>query len=1108
MTFLRWRTGRNHRLAASLGASSRNRARTRSGVRVLEQCEDRVLMAVVTLGAAKSFAVLGATTVTNTGLTSIVGDVGVSPGSAITGFPPGIVTSGSLHAGDAVAAQAHADLATAYGVLAGETSTVNLTGQPLGGLTLAPGVYHFDTSAALAGILTLDAQGNPDARFDFQIGTTLTTGSGSSIRLINGGRDSNVFFQVGTSATLGTNTAFAGSILANTSITATTGASFVHGRALAVNGAVTLDSNTFSIPLDPPPVVTSLFPVSVPESATGLTLTVNGTDFVAGSVVLFNGTPLTTVFVGSTQLQVTVPAVDVGEEGTATITVLTPGPGGGLSGPQLFTITDPSVVALGGFTLNATFGTPTGSQTVATFTDPGGPEPNLNDPLPANINAHYAATIAWGDGTPSTPGVLSFNAITGLFTVSGNHTYLVSGSSPITVTINHEGAPPVTVTSTALVGDPGVTSATAVAVHAVEGQNTDLVVLATFIDADPNSTAHDWNAKINWGDASPISTATIVLAGGDPVTGGNVFQVIAGHTYAEEGPAAPVVFNPIATITDVDSPGAVPFTLPLNITLADAALSSQGSTIEAIEGIGFTGQLIATFSDANPGGAVADFTTGGGTVSINWGDGSPVVNVSAANVTLTGGTFSVTGSHTYAESGSFKVTVTANDDGGSQTVAHSVAVVADAALVVSPTQPIVNLTEGRQSTGTVASFTDANPAAPVGDFAATIDWGDGTPRSTGTISQPGGAGSAFLVTGTHTYADAGVDGGVGHFPIIVYVTDQGGSTLTVANTANVADVAITLAGILNPASDSGQSHTDAITNVNQPNFYGTSEPFSHIVLFATPTTGGTPVQIGQTTAGGDGSWSITTNRLLDGSYTITGTATDQFAKTTTGFTVPATAVTFLPNAGQGPLVIDTVGPRVTHVAFDRLNGEVDVVFQDDRTGLNQATVLDSANYALTKPHKPFAAFLATSLNATPSSNPTAPEKVVAVFNGGRTLRGPYFLFTIRDSTRGPSSVQDVAGNSLDGEFYGSFASGNSVPGGDFVAMLNAYHNKVFAPQTVIGTANAANGGQGGLPVGSLHSGIFTHVLPRRAAGSLAVTGRVRQASPVAGHHPHGPRHHG
>ena len=197
-----------------------------------------------TLGQAKSFAVLGGSAVTNTGPTIVNGDLGVSPGTSVTGFPPGIV-NGAKHVTDAVAAQAQSDTTTAYNNLAGQTPFTDMTGQDLGGKTLTAGVYRFSSSAQLTGDLTLDAQGNAGAVFVFQIGTTLTTASGSSVKLINGGSLCDVFWQVGSSATLGTTTSFLGNILALQSITLNTGA-HVLGRALARNGAVTMDDNTIS----------------------------------------------------------------------------------------------------------------------------------------------------------------------------------------------------------------------------------------------------------------------------------------------------------------------------------------------------------------------------------------------------------------------------------------------------------------------------------------------------------------------------------------------------------------------------------------------------------------------------------------------------------------------------------------------------------------------------------------------------------------------------------------------------------------------------------------------------------------------------------------------
>ncbi|HEX7154120.1 MAG TPA: ice-binding family protein [Thermoanaerobaculia bacterium] len=228
------------------------------------------LAAQISLGTAQSFGALGGSAVTNTGATTVNGNVGVSPGTSVTGFPPGVVVGGAIHSNDAVAVQAQNDLTTAYNEIAATPCTVDLTGQNLGGLTLTPGVYCFDSSAQLTGALVLDAQGNPNALFLFKIGSTLTTASGSSVTLINGGSSCNrVFWQVGSSATIGTGTSFAGDILALTSITLTTGANTT-GKLLARNGAVTLDTNNVNTcgTAIVCPVIT-INPASLPNGSVG-----------------------------------------------------------------------------------------------------------------------------------------------------------------------------------------------------------------------------------------------------------------------------------------------------------------------------------------------------------------------------------------------------------------------------------------------------------------------------------------------------------------------------------------------------------------------------------------------------------------------------------------------------------------------------------------------------------------------------------------------------------------------------------------------------------------------------------------------------------------------
>ncbi|MGJ9426442.1 ice-binding family protein [Nesterenkonia halotolerans] len=195
------------------------------------------------LGTTESYSVLGGQTVTNTGPTTLSGDLGVSPGEAVTGFPPGLV-SGTVNAGNAAAGQAQSDLVIAYNDLAGRAPTASVSGD-LAGQTYVDGVYNSSGPLGLTGTVTLDGQGDPNSVFIFQVASTLITDTGSNVALINGAQACNVYWQVGSSATLGTASNFAGSILALTSITATTGAT-VQGRALARNGAVTLDSNVFT----------------------------------------------------------------------------------------------------------------------------------------------------------------------------------------------------------------------------------------------------------------------------------------------------------------------------------------------------------------------------------------------------------------------------------------------------------------------------------------------------------------------------------------------------------------------------------------------------------------------------------------------------------------------------------------------------------------------------------------------------------------------------------------------------------------------------------------------------------------------------------------------
>ncbi len=198
--------------------------------------------ATVGLGSAASFSVLGGSTVTNTGSTTMFGDLGLSPGSSVTGAPHSL---GATHVDDAVAVGAKNDLTTAYNNAASRPSNGS-AGTDLAGQIFLPGVRSASSSLLLSsGSVTLDAQGDPNAVFIFQIGSTLITSSSTSVLLVNGAQACNVFWQVGSSATLGTGTRFVGTIMALATITANTAAT-IHGRLLAQTGAVNLDTNTIT----------------------------------------------------------------------------------------------------------------------------------------------------------------------------------------------------------------------------------------------------------------------------------------------------------------------------------------------------------------------------------------------------------------------------------------------------------------------------------------------------------------------------------------------------------------------------------------------------------------------------------------------------------------------------------------------------------------------------------------------------------------------------------------------------------------------------------------------------------------------------------------------
>jgi streptogramin lyase len=681
---------------------------------------------------------------------------------------------------------------------------------------------------------------------------------------------------------------------------------------------------------------------------------------------------------------------------------------------------------------SATEGTPF-SGTVATFTDAG--------PQTPSVPADYSAAITWGDGVTN-PGTVATNPNGPGFIVNGTHTF-EEGSfiAGVAVTDNASGKTfqaPLTFS----VADAPLTGAAGIPVAAVEGRPLNNVPVATFTDGNPLATASDYTAAIDWGDGVTSPGSFTVVSRSATAT---ILQVSGSHLYAMAG-AFPIG----VTVTDVG--GQTLTSTAALATVADAPLSSSGASIVGTEGTSLTAP-VATFTDADPNGVVGDYTA-----VITWGDGTTGAGtISAIGASPNGEVFIVSGTHAYTEEGTYPVTATISDVGGSKTFAATQSVIADAALTAAPSFVATNA--GQSFTLAVASFTDADPNGMVSDYTATIDWGDGTPASAGTIVANNSGG--FSVFGTHTYAASLVPiGGGGSFTITTTIHDAGGASVTVSGPASVLGVPIVvpivvpinLTGQLNPSSDSGVSNQDAITNVTQPNFFGNSAPGSIIQLFAQATSGGNTFLIGQGVTDASGFWSVNSNVLAQGQYIITAMATDSSGHTVANATI-------LPSSH--PLVIDTAGPKVTRVFFDRVHGQIDVTFQDNLSGMDQAQVVSAANYLLTKQNARRGMFLVNKIMASPGG-PTSPEPVVLTFNNARQIRGGTYIFTI--FSRG---IRDVAGNALDGEFFGFFPSGNNLPGGNFVAGLGAVHHTIFAPKTLLGHATPV------VPPGTPSSGVTT-----------------------------------
>ena len=392
---------------------------------------------------------------------------------------------------------------------------------------------------------------------------------------------------------------------------------------------------------------------------------------------------------------------------------------------------------------------------VATFTDD-----NL-----AATPADFTATIDWGDGTAVAP-ASSIGESSAAFVVLGGHTYADEGTFTVTVTISDvsPGTGTATATSTATVTEADALSGTPVNFSAASGASVTPTV-GNFTDTDTANTPSDFTASINWGDAT-VSSGTVVS------TGPGNFAVSGTHTYGVSG-----TFTVTVTLTD-DAPGTA------TAMVTDTANVTNGFTVTAVpftatEGVSFIG-VVASGADANKSATTLAAT-------IDWGDGTSAAGV----VTGPPSSFTISGSHTYPDEGTFTVQVTVTEtSGGAGMATGSASATVSEADVLTGHAVAVNAQEAVLFSGTVATFTDTNTSNTVADFTATINWGDGTPVSAGTVT--GSAGN-FSVSGSHTYATSGP------FTITVTLADDAPGTAT-ATVSSVATVSAAIAQV--PTLDS------------------------------------------------------------------------------------------------------------------------------------------------------------------------------------------------------------------------------------------------------------------------------------------------------------------
>ncbi len=662
----------------------------------------------------------------------------------------------------------------------------------------------------------------------------------------------------------------------------------------------------------------------------------------------------------------------------------------------------------------AVLGTGLGAgSTSSNFTVDGGPGANT-----LVINA-TGTTAAFSPTSPPVPGngIVTFGAATSFTYLNfTNLSELASNTAPTIV------APP----------SPSISY--------YVGVPLDDVVVGAFTDPDLIESATSYSATITWGDGVQ-SAGTISPAPNSPA-GVNEFFVTGSHTYS----TFPYSASYQITISVTDAGGTflsnangIPVTVqmpavidpttaaPIVTTGNGAALSNSiavgPTTAEAATaGTLVSIPVILSFTDGNQAPAATLFTA-----AIDWGDGTSPSVGAITNQNIGGTSFYfIAGSHTYAGPVGSTDTVTVTIYFAGQVQAVATTTMAVNGVSVDSVQGLHALAGTPTGALTVADFTGSPTPVPTG-YSAMVDFGDGSPSVAAEI----GTTSPFAVaTSGHTYAQGG------SYTMTVTIRDAEGFVVGTATPGIVVSVT-PLGGRLSPQSDTGISNSDGITSDTTPTFVGNTTPGTTVEVFAassgTSALPGTMIAIGAANSAGYWSATVVNTPLGDGSYIITAEAVNSLGNV-------------LSTAPLGTVIIDTVGPKITGVSFNRFDDTLTVTYQDNLSGLAEASIANGAFYHISaKPLSPKVPvpklLLPTSILVTPGPVATDPVVVNVVFNGGHAVRGGRYLIVI-NSGGGDSGVEDVAGNALDGNFYGTLPSGDGLPGGNFAASIATFHNGI------------------------------------------------------------------